>query len=93
MFAVLALREYRAVPDIFVLDIQRKPRHDDQCCHGNGTGRTVENDTSTSGHSYPVTHTELRAEQQRLWMWRLIESLRRIFAHPIVQNLLPVYEK
>lgn len=40
-------------------------------------------------------HTELRAEQQRLWMWRLIEEgLRdRFFAHSIVQNLLPVYEK
>ncbi len=40
-------------------------------------------------------HAELRAEQQRLWMWRLIEDgLRdRFFAHPIVQNLLPIYEQ
>lgn len=40
-------------------------------------------------------HEELRAEQQRLWMWRLIEDgLRdRFFDHPIIQNLLPIYEQ
>ena len=38
--------------------------------------------------------TGLRSEQQRLWMWRLIEDgLRdRFFEHPIIQNLLPIYE-
>ncbi|MAA80447.1 MAG: methylmalonyl Co-A mutase-associated GTPase MeaB [Deltaproteobacteria bacterium] len=38
---------------------------------------------------------ELRSEQQRLWMWRLIEDgLRdRFFEHPIIQNLLPRYEQ
>ena len=40
-------------------------------------------------------HKDLRAEQQRLWMWRLIENGLRdhFFEHPIIQNLLPEYER
>ena len=39
-------------------------------------------------------HTQLRAEQQRLWMWRLIEDgLRdRFFAHPEIKKQLPIYD-
>lgn len=40
-------------------------------------------------------HTQLRAEQQRLWMWRLIEDgLRdRFFAHPEIKKHLSTYEE
>ena len=41
------------------------------------------------------THSELRAEQQTLWMWKLIEEGLKdhFFSHPQIKERIPLYEK